>query len=83
MSRYRTLLSWAILGFVFGVAVLALVDGFSLLKVVEATLFPRALHWCLSGFGGAVLAVTVVVTVERGAFYYRYGIRLSDLGRLN
>jgi hypothetical protein len=71
LSRFKALLSWAILGFVFGVAVLALVDGLSLLNVVEETLFPSASHWYLSGIGGAVLAVAVVVTVERGVFYNR------------
>lgn len=71
MSRNKSLLSWAILGFLVGVAVLAMIDGLSLLTVVEDTLVPPAVHWCLSGIGGAVLAVTVVVTVERGAFYYR------------
>ena len=82
MSRNKSRLSWAILGFVGGVAVLALVDGFSLLTVVEGALVPHAVHGCLSGIGGAVLAVTVVVTVERAAYYYRleYG---CDLGRWN
>ena len=80
MSRLKPLLTWAILGFVVGVAALALVDGLSMLTVGEKTLVPPASHWCLSGIGGTVLAVALVVTVERGAFYHRleYGRVIQD-----
>jgi hypothetical protein len=70
LSR-KSLQSWAILGFVLGVAVLAVVTGLSFLGGGEAMVVPPAAHWCLAGIGGMVLAVTLVVTVDRGVYYQR------------
>ena len=64
LGRFRLILSFALLGFLVGVAAYIIVDLFTLSSIIGLSqnflLQIASAPWFLSGIGGAVLSVVII-----------------------